>query len=139
MIGTVIGDVVGSVYEFDNIRRRDFPLFSEDCEATDDSIMAIAVADAIMEKKNQTIRHSIHRLARELEGLSACGSDRFHELFFYNGFTHILSPASHSEWLPALRCGGSSTDATHNAFRRLALTNSHTKKQPHSTTPYDCQ
>ena len=40
MIGTVIGDVVGSVYEFDNIRRKDFPLFSEECEATDDSIMA---------------------------------------------------------------------------------------------------
>ena len=47
MIGTVIGDVVGSVYEFDNIRRKDFPLFSEECEATDDSIMAIAVADAL--------------------------------------------------------------------------------------------
>ena len=30
MIGTVIGDVVGSVYEFDNIRRKDFPpLFRE--------------------------------------------------------------------------------------------------------------
>ena len=53
MIGTVIGDVVGSVYEFDNIRRKDFPLFSEDCEATDDSIMAIAVADAIMEAQDK--------------------------------------------------------------------------------------
>lgn len=38
MIGTVIGDVVGSVYEFDNICRKDFPLLSENCEATDDSI-----------------------------------------------------------------------------------------------------
>lgn len=53
MIGTVIGDVVGSVYEFDNIRRKDFPLFSEECEATDDSIMAIAVADAIMEAQDK--------------------------------------------------------------------------------------
>ena len=55
MIGTVVGDVVGSIYEFDNIRTKVFPLFSESCEATDDSIMAIAVADAIMESEDKGI------------------------------------------------------------------------------------
>lgn len=45
MIGAIIGDVVGSKYEFKNIRTKKFPLFSRGCYATDDSIMATAVWD----------------------------------------------------------------------------------------------
>lgn len=44
-LGAIIGDTVGSVFEFANTKRTDFPLFSEDCDFTDDSIMTIAVAD----------------------------------------------------------------------------------------------
>lgn len=49
MIGAIIGDVVGSRFEFNNHRDKDFELFTEDCQATDDSIMTLAVAKAIME------------------------------------------------------------------------------------------
>ena len=49
MIGAIIGDIVGSVYEFKNIRTKNFPLFVPDCEATDDSIMTLAVAKSILE------------------------------------------------------------------------------------------
>lgn len=49
MLGAIIGDVVGSVYEFNNIRKKDFELFNKRCFATDDSIMTIAVAE-IMKK-----------------------------------------------------------------------------------------
>ena len=49
MIGAIIGDIVGSVYEFDNIKTKDFPFFRPDCEATDDSIMTLAVAKSILE------------------------------------------------------------------------------------------
>jgi len=49
MIGAIIGDVVGSRFEFDNHRDKDFELFTEDCQVTDDSIMTLAVAKAIME------------------------------------------------------------------------------------------
>lgn len=55
MIGVVVGDVVGSIYEFNNIKTKNFPLFSKQCEATDDSIMAIAVADAIMEHEDTNV------------------------------------------------------------------------------------
>lgn len=48
MYGTFIGDIVGSKYEFHNIKTKDFPLFSEGCDYTDDSIMTAAVAKAIM-------------------------------------------------------------------------------------------
>ncbi len=49
MIGAIIGDIVGSRFEFNNHRSKEFELFTDKCEATDDSIMTIAVAKAIME------------------------------------------------------------------------------------------
>ncbi len=50
MLGAIIGDIVGSPYEFDcnNIKIKDFPLFSEVSRFTDDSIMTIAVAQAVI-------------------------------------------------------------------------------------------
>jgi ADP-ribosylglycohydrolase len=48
MIGAIIGDTAGSVYEFRNIKTKQFELFSEQGKFTDDTVMTIAVADAIM-------------------------------------------------------------------------------------------
>ena len=48
MLGAIIGDIVGSVYEFDNIKSKDFPLFRDDCFFTDDTVMTCAVAEAVM-------------------------------------------------------------------------------------------
>lgn len=48
MYGAFIGDIVGSKYEFNNIKTKDFPLFSPGCDYTDDSIMTAAVARAIL-------------------------------------------------------------------------------------------
>lgn len=48
MYGAFIGDIVGSKYEFDNIKTKQFPLFSQGCDYTDDTIMTVAVAKAIL-------------------------------------------------------------------------------------------
>jgi len=48
MLGAIIGDIVGSVYEWHNIKTKDFPLFGDDCFFTDDTVMTIATADALM-------------------------------------------------------------------------------------------
>lgn len=48
MYGAIIGDIIGSKYEFDNIKTKDFPLISEGCSYTDDSIMTAAVARALL-------------------------------------------------------------------------------------------
>ena len=48
MLGAIIGDIVGSVYEWDNIKTKDFPLFSAKCFFTDDTVMTVAVADALL-------------------------------------------------------------------------------------------
>ena len=47
MIGAIVGDIVGSIYEFDNIKTKDFELFDQDCIFTDDTVMTIAVGKAL--------------------------------------------------------------------------------------------
>ena len=48
-LGAIVGDIVGSVYEWDNIKTKEFPLFSSKCFSTDDSIMTLAIAKALLE------------------------------------------------------------------------------------------
>ena len=48
MLGAIIGDVVGSIYEWNNIKTKDFPLFKNECFFTDDTVMTLAVAEAIL-------------------------------------------------------------------------------------------
>jgi len=43
MIGAIIGDIVGSVYEWNNIKTKDFPLFSPKCFFTDDTVITVAM------------------------------------------------------------------------------------------------
>lgn len=52
MYGAIIGDIIGSVYEFNNIKTKDFPFFSNRSTYTDDSIMTIAVAKALMHSRD---------------------------------------------------------------------------------------
>lgn len=49
MLGAIIGDIVGSRFEFHNHRSKDFTLFTPSCFVTDDSIMTLAVAQALMD------------------------------------------------------------------------------------------
>ena len=49
MLGAIIGDIVGSIYEFDNIKIKDFNLFTNEMFFTDDTVMTIAIAEAIIE------------------------------------------------------------------------------------------
>lgn len=49
MLGAIIGDIVGSRFEFNNTHRTDFDLFTSQCGYTDDTICTIAVADAILQ------------------------------------------------------------------------------------------
>lgn len=51
MIGAIIGDIVGSRFEWDNHRSKDFDLLTYKCFFTDDSVMSLAVCDALMRCK----------------------------------------------------------------------------------------
>ncbi|SDB35240.1 ADP-ribosylglycohydrolase family protein [Eubacterium oxidoreducens] len=65
MMGAILGDIVGSPYEFDMGEKiKDFgPLFTDDTEYTDDSVMTIAVADGLMKAglngDDETIRREV--------------------------------------------------------------------------------
>ena len=49
MYGAILGDIIGSPYEFDmGNKTKDFPLFSADSYFTDDTVMTVAVAEALM-------------------------------------------------------------------------------------------
>lgn len=48
-IGSIIGDIVGSRFEFNNYLNIDFELFTNDCDFTDDTVCTIAIANALLE------------------------------------------------------------------------------------------
>ena len=48
MLGTIAGDVIGSIYEVARIKHTDFPLFSAKSRFTDDSVLTIATAHALL-------------------------------------------------------------------------------------------
>ena len=55
LYGALGGDLVGSVYEFCNIKTKDFPLLDEECSLTDDSILTLATADAICSRNSFSV------------------------------------------------------------------------------------
>jgi ADP-ribosylglycohydrolase len=48
MLGAIIGDIVGSIYEHNNIKTKDFPLFAEGATFTDDTVCTVAIADGLL-------------------------------------------------------------------------------------------
>lgn len=55
MYGAIIGDIVGSVYEWNSIKTKGFPLFSPKSTFTDDSVMTVAIAKAILRSRREGI------------------------------------------------------------------------------------
>ncbi len=51
IIGAIAGDIIGSPYEFDSIKHKEFPLFSKSSIFTDDTVMTLAIADWLIEDK----------------------------------------------------------------------------------------
>jgi ADP-ribosyl-[dinitrogen reductase] hydrolase len=56
MLGAIIGDIVGSVYEFNNYKAKDFqPFFHPKAFFTDDTVCTLAVADALLNQRNPAV------------------------------------------------------------------------------------
>ena len=50
MYGAITGDIIGSQFEFDRGNKsREFELFGKKCEYTDDTVMTVAVAEALLD------------------------------------------------------------------------------------------
>ncbi len=63
MYGAILGDIIGSPYEFDQgDKTKDFPLFGRRSVFTDDSVMTVAVAEALMDpevKRAEDVRTAV--------------------------------------------------------------------------------
>lgn len=64
MYGAILGDIIGSPYEFDRgSKTKVFPLFAEGSQFTDDTVMTLAVAEALMEARDdeEALRQALIR------------------------------------------------------------------------------
>ena len=67
MYGAITGDIIGSQFEFDRGNKsREFELFGKKCEYTDDTVMTVAVAEALLDAgkdaDEKTIRKNLKKL-----------------------------------------------------------------------------
>lgn len=62
MLGAIIGDIVGSRFEWNNHRSKDFEFLTYKCFPTDDSIMSLAIAQAILVSKKTIVIYRKMRL-----------------------------------------------------------------------------
>ena len=78
MYGAILGDIVGSPYEFDcnNYKAKDFPLFSCRSDFTDDTVMTLAVAKALLSTRGQDDAAIEAALVREMQQLGRAYPDR---------------------------------------------------------------
>ena len=60
MIGAIAGDIIGSIYEFDNIKTKDFELFGTGCRFTDDTVLTVAVADWLLHDDADLVERLTH-------------------------------------------------------------------------------
>ena len=63
MIGAIIGDIVGSRFEFSDAPTEGFDLFTPECSFTDDTVCTIAIADAILNEK--PYKDTLHEWCRK--------------------------------------------------------------------------
>ena len=99
MYGAILGDIVGSPYEFDcnNYKAKDFPLFSKRSEFTDDTVMTLAVAKALRETRgadDETIKAA---LVREMQRLGRTYPDRGYGARF-GGWLYAKDPKPYNSY-----------------------------------------
>lgn len=72
MLGAIAGDIIGSVYEKRNLKRKDFaPLFHAQARFTDDTVCIVAVADALLNDRNPV--HALQGWGQRYEHVGGWG------------------------------------------------------------------
>lgn len=89
MLGAIIGDIVGSRFEFANTHRTDFEFFANGCNYTDDTICTIAVADALLGRGD--FAASLQAWCRRYPHPKGAYGGRFHQWIYTNESTGSLS------------------------------------------------
>jgi ADP-ribosylglycohydrolase len=88
MLGAIIGDIVGSVYEWQNIKTTDFKFFKPGCFFTDDSVLTVATAKALMTGIDYT--QAYQDFSRRYEGRGYGGH--------FNQWIYEQDPQPYNSW-----------------------------------------
>lgn len=88
MIGAIAGDIIGSVYEHNPIKTKDFDLFDPLCRFTDDSVLTVAVADSIL--RGHPYAESMREIGRRYPNAGYGGS--------FNQWLHSDDPRPYESW-----------------------------------------
>ena len=88
MIGAIAGDIIGSVYEHSHIKTKDFPLFHAQSVFTDDTVLTVAVADAILTGRPYQL--SIRKIGRRYPSAGYGGS--------FTGWLYSDHPQPYNSW-----------------------------------------
>ena len=99
MYGAILGDIIGSPYEFDRgSKTKDFPLFSPESRFTDDSVMTLAVADAFLSLPDCTDDESIRKqLIRSMQAFGRAYPRIGYGARFFNWFMSE-DPQPYGSW-----------------------------------------
>jgi ADP-ribosylglycohydrolase len=88
MLGAIAGDIIGSIYEFDPIKTKQFPLFSPGCTFTDDTVLTVAVAEAIL--ADRPYLEAIQQIGRRYPNAGYGG--------FFIRWLHSDNPQPYNSW-----------------------------------------
>jgi ADP-ribosylglycohydrolase len=88
MLGAIAGDIIGSIYENDPIKTKEFPLFGEGCCVTDDTVLTVAVADALISEKSY--KTSLLEIGRRYPNAGYGGS--------FIQWLHCDNPQPYNSW-----------------------------------------
>jgi len=81
MFGSICGDIIGSVFEWHNVKSEDFELFSRESRFTDDSVMTVAVAGKLLSSDNNSKYAAKEYAARFKQYYSRYPSAGFGQMF----------------------------------------------------------
>lgn len=65
MFGALVGDIIGSHFEFNNAKSKDFPFFNEDTRFTDDSVLTLAISKYFLTFSKETNKDKLIKLVKE--------------------------------------------------------------------------
>lgn len=65
MFGALVGDIIGSHFEFNNTKSKDFPLFNEDTRFTDDSVLTLAISKYFLKFPKEINKNELIKLVKE--------------------------------------------------------------------------
>lgn len=125
MIGAIIGDIVGSRFEWNNHKSKNFVFLTHKCFFTDDSIMSLALCDALMRTKpdysdlNKTAVESMQRIGRPYP---RCGYGGFFYRWMYSDHPQPYNSYGNGAAMRVSGCGYVANSIKEAIFLSKAVT-----------------